>query len=80
MFGPGLHIRQVESLFERRLRIRDSESIVGDLKNEVWGVATKTNGDDGRLGMANGVAHCFLSDAEEVLLDRGRQAFFGYAR
>jgi hypothetical protein len=41
-------------------------------------IPAKADADDRWLGMANRVADRFLSDSEEVLLDRRRQEFFGY--
>src|ERR1700722_376333 len=39
-------------------------------------MATKMNADHRRLGVSKSVAHRFLSNAQEFLLNRGWQAFF----
>src|SRR5262249_27634326 len=77
-FGPGLHVGQPEALDARRLRISDTGAVLGDLENEVRGIATHAHVDDRRLGMPPGVAHRFLRDSEEIFLGRWRQALFGY--
>jgi hypothetical protein len=75
IFGTSPHVGKSESFSARRLRISHAGSIVSDLKNKVWWLASEVNADDGRLGMADRVADCFLSNSQEILLNRveGRQ-------
>jgi hypothetical protein len=69
IFGASSHVGKSESFIARPLRISNAGSVVSDLKNKARWITAETNADHRRFGMTNSIAHGFLSDSQEIVLD-----------
>ena len=76
--GSGSHVTQSEAFAFLQAGTGDSRSIIFYLKNEIGRFPAKCHADHCRFGVANGVADRLLGKAQQLMLDPGRQSFFGY--
>src|SRR5215471_10571017 len=76
LLDPRTHISHAKAggLFETILS--DPGAIVCDLKSQVRGSPTQGGGNDSWSGMANSVAHRFLTDSNKLVLNLRRYALF----
>src|SRR5258707_5966723 len=75
VFCPRPHIRKSESF----AAVSDARTVISDFEHKIWWIPSQADADDCWPGVPNGIADRFLSDSQEILLDRWRQAFFAYA-
>src|ERR1700760_3268705 len=78
-FHSRRDVGKSESSSDCRPIVSNAGPVVSDLQKWVWWLRSEINANDSWLGMANRVTDCFLSNSQEILPNRGWQAFFGYA-
>ena len=69
-FGASPHVGKSKTFSAPRLIVRHAGPVISDLQSKVSWIGALMNADDRRLGVANRIAHSFLSNSQKILLKR----------